>query len=69
MTSPKLHATLPISPMNLEEEEQEQYFNRFFESHWQPSATADNFFAERRAAGKGFGMDEAGNLVYEARIF
>lgn len=54
-----------VAPMALTDEGQEQYFERFGASHWEPSATENAHFAERRAAGKGVGMDDAGALVYQ----
>jgi hypothetical protein len=54
-----------IAPNALTDEEQELYFERMEAALWESSATEDAHFAERRAAGKGVGMDDAGALVYQ----
>ena len=52
-----------ISPDELNDAEQEDYFERLSDSYWAPSAVEDAFFAERRQRGVGVGMDDAGNIV------
>lgn len=55
-----------ISPDELGDGEQEEYFKQLSDSYWEPSPVADAFFADRRRRrrGVGVGMDEAGNIVY-----
>lgn len=54
-----------ISPDELNDAEQEDYFEKLSASYWVPSPVEDAFFAERRRRGVGVGMDGAGNIVLQ----
>ena len=54
-----------ISPDVLTAEEQEVWFARFSETMTEPSASEEAFFAERRQLGRGVGLSDVGELVYE----
>lgn len=54
-----------ISPDELNDAEQEDYFEQLSDSYWAPSPVEDAFFADRRRRGVGVGMDEAGNMVLQ----
>ena len=53
------------SPDGLTAEEQEVWFAQFTESMVEPSATEKAFFAKRRQLGRGAGLSDAGELIYE----
>lgn len=52
-----------VAPMDLTDDEQEQYFERFDELLSKPSPTANAFFKDRQEQGLGVGMDETGNII------
>ena len=53
-----------ISPDDLNDAKQEQYFEKLGASYWEASPVEDEFFAEMRRRGEGVGMDAAGNIIY-----
>ena len=53
-----------IAPMDLNDEEQDEYLDRLGRSNWEPSRTEDAFFAEMRGRGEGVGMDDDGRIVF-----
>jgi hypothetical protein len=55
-----------LSPDELADSEQEEYFDGIGDGYWKKSNVADSFFDERRRRGLGVGMDEAGNVVLQA---
>ena len=55
-----------VSPDDLNDTEQEQYFDKLGASYWDASPVEDASFAEMRRRGEGVGMDEEGNIVYGA---
>jgi len=52
-----------LDPGDLREEESIAWLDAFATRMSEPSATERAFFAERRASGRGVGLDEDGNLV------
>ena len=54
-----------VSPDDLTAEEQAVFYDEFFQSMYETSPAQEAFFAQRRAAGLGVGMDESGELVYQ----
>lgn len=48
---------------SLDEEQQDEYFQRFADETLTPSASEEAFWADRRKRGVGVGLDDAGNLV------
>ena len=57
-----------ISPDDLTDDQQEEYLDGLADGYWKASPTADAFFEDRRQRGLGVGMDEAGNIVYQADV-
>lgn len=55
-----------LSPSDLDDDEQEAYFDRFAELMRTASPEEGAFWAERRRLGLGVGMDDDGNLIYSA---
>lgn len=53
------------SPDDLSAEEQEVFFDEFADSLWEVTPEQEDFFAERKKAGLGVGLDENDNLVYQ----
>lgn len=56
------------SPDDLTLEEQEVWFAQFAESMVEPSAEEEAFFAKRRKLGRGVGLSDAGDLVFEQAV-
>jgi hypothetical protein len=52
-----------VAPMDLNEDEQEQYFDRMDSLLSAPSAEADAFFKDMRERTGGVGMDDEGNII------
>lgn len=55
-----------FSPDDLTAEEQEVFFEEFSDAMWDVTPEQKAFFAERKLSGKGVGLDENDNLVYQA---
>lgn len=53
------------SPDDLSAEEQELFFEEFSEQMWNVTPEQEAFFAERIKAGKGVGLDDNDNLIYQ----
>ena len=53
------------SPDTLTAEEQEVWFAQFSKNMMTPSAKEEAFFAKRRKLGRGVGLSDTGELVYE----
>ena len=53
------------SPDDLTLEEQEVWFAQFAEAMTEPSAREKAFFAARRQLGRGVGLSDAGQLIYD----
>lgn len=54
-----------MSPDELTPEEQEVWFTQFADKMTDPSQSETAFFAERRGLGRGVGLSESGELIYE----
>ena len=52
-----------LAPVELNTQEQKEYFDQFAANLWEPSAKEDAFFADMQRRGVGVGMDEVGNIV------
>jgi len=55
-----------VSPDDLSDAEQEQYFDKLGASYWDASPVEEAFFAEMRRRGEGVGIDEEGKIIYGA---
>ena len=55
-----------LSPDDLTAEEQEVWFAEFANKMTEPSQAEEEFFQARRSLGRGVGLSEAGELVYES---
>jgi hypothetical protein len=53
-----------LDTTSLSEEEDAAWLEAFTETMATPSAAETAFFAQRKALGRGVGLDEGGNLVY-----
>jgi len=53
------------SPDELNAEEQSVFFEEFSDSMWDVTPEQEDYYAERRQSGKGVGLDENDNLIYQ----
>ena len=58
-----LHATL--SPDALSADEQEVWFAKFSQEMTEPTGEESTFYAKRRKLGRGVGMSDSGELIYQ----
>ncbi|MEO9650188.1 MAG: hypothetical protein ABJ360_03730 [Roseobacter sp.] len=65
----RINATLAaeLSPDTLSPEEQEVWFTQFAEDLAEPTETEEAFYKSRRQLGRGVGLNEKGDLIYQAR--
>ncbi|PHS04471.1 MAG: hypothetical protein COA78_16550 [Blastopirellula sp.] len=54
-----------MSPDELTPEEQEVWFTQFADKMTEPSESETAFFDKRRSLGRGVGLSESGELIYE----
>ncbi len=55
-----------LSPDELTAEEQEVWFTEFADKMTEPGRQEEHYFQNRRSLGRGVGLSEAGELVYES---
>jgi len=58
--------TAKRSPDELTAQEQEIYHEKYMESLWTITPEQKAFFAEQIKAGKGVGLDDEGNTLYQS---
>ena len=54
-----------LSPDELSAEEQEVWFAQFADDVTEPTTQEQEFFAKRRELGRGVGLNDQGNLIYQ----
>jgi len=55
-----------LSPDDLTAEEQEVWFAEFVDKMTEPGRQEEHYFQKRRGLGRGVGLSETGELVYES---